>query len=97
MYRVDNGKRNKLNTAVFNKRGLITKSTDAFGDVEKYKYTMKNGRVRSVVYNSTYDSDMSNKVRYKFTYYTKKKISKSRYAKMINSLITSYENVFVWY
>ncbi len=92
----DSGKKVRMNTFTFNKRGLITKANSSSGDKETFNYTMKNGRVRTVVYDYTADSDMSNKVRYKFTY-TKKKTDKKRYAKMINWYVTTEGELFAWY
>ena len=97
-YRFEDSIWEKNETMSFNKRGFISKCKNADGsDTTTYRYTMKKGRVTTVVETYKSNEDTS-KYRYKITYTKKKKIGKIRYAKMINDIVTagSYQ-LYPWY
>ena len=92
-------------TTTFTKKGLVSNITRTYSGTTynkaRVKYRIKKGRVVSAVEYS-YDSFENKwKPETKYTFkYTKKKISKDRYAKMINAEmsvwgISAYE--FLWY
>ena len=95
-YSSDDKKYLKNQVRKYNSKGLVTQYKFVpYEQTRTYKYTYKNGRITSVIMTEKY-SDASYKYRYVFKY-TKKKIGKVRYAKMINSLINDSETEMPWF
>lgn len=92
----------KDSTFTYNAKGLLVKEKGASANqTMTYTYTWKKGRVTSVKITSKDDDGNVYKTKYKFTY-TKKKVGKIRYAKMINAIINYYDNnhhdeMYPWY
>ena len=83
-------------TFTYNAKGLLVKERLAsISQTNTYKYTWKKGRVTSMKVTIKYGDGSVEKQRYKFTY-TKKKVGKIRYAKMINAIISNAE-MHPWY
>ena len=92
----------KDSTFTYNAKGLLVKERRASASQTiTYTYTWKKGRVTSVKITSKDDDGYVDKTKYKFTY-TKKKVGKIRYAKMINELVagdsdSNNYNLYSWY
>lgn len=95
----------KDSTFTYNAKGLLVKEKGASASLTiTYTYTWKKGRVTSVKITSKDDDGYVDKTKYKFTY-TKKKVGKIRYAKMINELVaydsneddSNNYNLYPWY
>ena len=82
----------------YNSKGLLTKIKRAdSGYTVTYKYAWKSGRVSSVVVTTKSPEGDTSKAKYTISY-TNKKIGKVRYAKMIDSIVSSGEyELYPWY
>lgn len=89
----------KLTSAKYSAKGGI-----ASGKADKFKYKIKNGRIRSVtryIYNDAARKGKGAWQRYeKYVFkYSKKTINKVRYSNMINDILFGENNyyAYLWY
>lgn len=93
------GDKNRTIENTFNKKGLLKtrRLFTQYGGEITYTYNYKNGLIKSVIATEKEGGNVL-KQKYKFTYYSKKKIKSSRYCAMINNHLVYPEGVGTfWY